>query len=118
MTSPLASTTALILFGMLSIKLLHKSGEISFQRCSNCSHNCSTLLNGPFEWILHLINHHKFSIGFKSGDFAGKSITLIFFFQTMMLFQLIYDMMRYLVKNTNQFDHQHNKEHCFSFHLP
>ena len=65
------------LFGIDSTKRMHKSLGISNQSLCNSSFNWSTFVNLASDnlWSIH---DQIFSIGFKSGDFAGQSITVTF----------------------------------------
>ena len=70
---PLFLITALILLGILSVKLWQYSLDISFTQTSFVAFANSVPLNGCFSVTLFFMLVHKFSMGFKSGLFPGHS---------------------------------------------
>ena len=74
---PLLWMTSLMRLGMDAINFLQLSGLVSLHQISFiASFNSSKLLHF-LAATLHLMVCHKFSIGFKSGEFLGQSSNCI-----------------------------------------
>ena len=74
MGHPLFSITILHLRGSESTSFVNSSGEITLNQAAITYLISSLFVLGLFLEIMQLILYHKFSIGFKSGGWAGHSI--------------------------------------------